>query len=129
MAELKFCVQVSDHADTYGVTLYVDDDSESDVIPCYRSVFRGTAGQDTEKVSEMFAGCHKDAMDCVKLEGELSQEEYDEKMADSIELAGTLMTKYGFEALAFDDVGQNTLIVLFADDLPDGEESSPPLLN
>ena len=123
MAEVKFCVHVETHEDFYGVTLYADPGEEVSEVPCFRSCFRGEKGRDVDEVVELFAQCHQEAMDDVGLAGAVPESEYEAMLLQSVTLAGEMMSKFGLQAVAFDQVPDEALYCLFAEALPDGENS------
>ncbi len=121
-SQVKFGLHVESHDGYYGVTLYVDDD-QLDVTPCYRSCFQGEKGRDTDEVQELFAQSHQEAMDEVGLQGEVEREQYESLLLRSVLLAGEKMEAFGLRPVPFDDVPSAALYCLFAEALPDGENS------
>lgn len=122
--EVLFQVYVTQAEDLFGVVLYIDDQSDADVVPCFRSVFRNLSGGTvtTDGVTALFADCHKDALDSIGLIGKMTQSEYEKKLHTSVELAGDMMAKYGLTVLDLGSVDDSVLMELFADEWPDVEE-------
>jgi hypothetical protein len=113
MAEVKFAVDVTEHQGTYGVTLWVDNSEQPDYTPAYRAVLKGKAGTDLIQMAQLWGACHRDAMDSVGLDGVVTYEEYEEKLFASVVLAGELMVRHEYEALAHDQVPEEVLGWLF----------------
>lgn len=130
---LEFSVHITEISGIYGVTIYADDGTDSDVVSCYRSVLRGSIGRNIETVCQLFGQCHQDAMVTVGLAGDVTQSEYETLMESSVELAGKLMIEWGFNPATFDDIEENKLVELFRDSIPDNceieEKKKPKLLN
>lgn len=103
---VSFSVVVQDDGAVYGATLYVDVGSDEDSVPCWRTAFVSTPGQSVDAVAEIYADCHLEAMDQIGCEGEMSPEEFVEKMRDSVVLTGEMMSRYGFRAVPYNEVGQ-----------------------
>lgn len=122
--EVLFKVYVTQAEDLFGVVLYIDDQSDSDIVPCFRSVYRNLSGGTvtTDGVTALFADCHRDALDSIGLIGQMTQSEYEKKLHTSVELAGDMMANYGLTVLDLGSVDDSVLFELFSDDWPDVEE-------
>lgn len=129
--EVRFEVEASRVDDHYGVTLFVHDSEEEpdegDEVPVFFLVFRGPGDGDPTDAARHFGACHQEAMDTVGLQGQVTEEEFANKLEDSIELAGELMVRHGFQAMDADAVDQDLMTALFWDG--DGPETDPSLLN
>jgi hypothetical protein len=123
MAEVKFYVHVEEYEGYYGVTLFADDGTEQDVVPCFRSVLQGEPGRDIDEVMVLFSEAHQDAMEDVGLSGIVPQSQYEDLLMQSVILAGEMMHKFGLEAVPFDQVPNAALYCLFAATLPCMENS------
>lgn len=134
---VQFVVEISNHLDKYGITLWVgdedDDLDDDDTLPCYRLLFQGPPGTDEEEMAKMFGECHQEAMTSVGIEGEISPELFEEKLQDAIEVAGSLMVRYGYRNLNFEDVDEEIIEKLwdeYDDDFdPEDSSSQNKLLN
>ncbi len=135
-SEIKFEVEASriekyEGVTHYGVTLFVcsidDEPEDHEEVPCYFMVFKGPDDGDLTEVARSYASCHQSAMDSVGLEGQISEEEFIERLENSIEVAGALMDKYGFTALDMDNVDPIVTASLFGEEEP--EVTDPRLLN
>lgn len=122
--EVLFKVYVTQAEDLFGVVLYIDDQTDSDVVPCFRSVFRNLSGGTvtTDGVTALFADCHKDALDAIGLLGVMTQSEYEAKLHKSVEMSADMMAKYGLTVLDLGSVDNGVLLELFADEWPDLED-------
>lgn len=123
MGEVRFCVHVEESGGFYGLTLFADPGEDVDEVPCFRSCFRGEAGRDPDELVELFSQQHQEAMDEVGLSGVVPMSQYEELLTRSVTLAGRKMAAFGLEPVAFDQVPDEVLYALFAEALPDGENS------
>lgn len=129
--EVRFEVEAARVEDHYGVTLFVhdadDEPDDGDEVPVFFLVFRGPKEGDPTEAAQHFGRCHQEAMDSVGLEGQVSEEEFADRLENSIELAGELMSRHGFEALDPEAVDNDMMAALFSD--AGSPETDPRLLN
>ncbi len=125
MAEIRFNVDVNLIGQTYGLTVIISDASVSDEADslCYFLVFKGPENGDIEDTAKLYGSCHREAMDSLGLEGEVSEEQFSELLDNSIELAGQLMGPHGYEVMEIEDVDKDVLDALFR------QEEDPSVLN
>lgn len=129
--QVLFRVYVTQAKDVFGVVLFVDDQTDSEVVPCFRSVFRNQSGSEigVDGVTEIYAECHRNSMDAVGLDGVVTLATYEGKLHQSVELAAEMMAKYGLTVLDLGQVPDPVMEELFDDDnWPDmeEEEETPP---
>lgn len=120
MAQVQFRIDVSRILDTYGLSVKVTRD-DSGVIPVYLLVFSGPKERDPQDVAKQFSECHSHAMDKVGLTGTdvpVREDEFDDLVSTSIELASGFMQDYGFKLVPNNDVDEHILAALFEDDEP-----------
>lgn len=131
MEEILFEIDVSTVDDIYGLTLFVDDGSDSEVVPCFRLMFKGGDGIDDESVAKAFSSCHQETMESCGISGELTTEEFGNLLIESIAAAGALMIKYGFTVVPASEVSDEISYALWGDQIPESElldtESEPDL--
>ena len=122
--QVLFRVYVTQADDVFGVVLFVDDQTDSEVVPCFRSVFKSPTGADIsiDGVTEIYAECHRNALDKVGLEGEVTLEVYESKLHESVELAAEMMSNYGLNVLDLGTVSDDVMHTLFAEEWPEDEE-------
>ena len=132
MTFVSFEVDVACIDETYGVTIFVRDPDlpepdEDDIVPCYFLVFKGEAGKDADDVARAFGACHEEAMETVGLKGSVTQEQFDENLEASIELAGELMVRHNLEGIDVEAVDAGVLQALFG--IGGDPEQDPSKLN
>lgn len=110
---VKFAVEIREHAGTYGVTLWVEDQNDPDVTPSYRSVLRGAPGFDLNEMTKLWGDCHQEAMDEVGLTGFMAREDYESKLLASIIRTGDLMARHKYESVGFSTLEEDLVYALF----------------
>ena len=120
--EISFDVEVSRIGTTYGLVLSLhEEETNDDEDPCYFLVFEGPVGHDPVDAAKLFVTAHQDAMKSVGLGGEMTEEDFAEKLEASIEVAGDLMVRHGFTAQDVEQMDEGILAALFAEE-PEEEQ-------
>lgn len=127
LQEVLFEVGVVSARGVYGLTLFVDDGSEPDVVACFRVMFRGAPGGE-DSVAKAFSDCHREAMDSLGMTGEMTAEDFGERLVSSMDVASVLMSRYGYDAVRAEDVDEGTMRELWDDQMPD-TDPPPAALN
>ena len=121
--EVRFEVEAARVDDHYGVTIFVldadDEPKDGDDVQCYFLVFKGPEAGDPMETAKNYAVCHQEAMNSVKLEGIVTEEEFVERLDDSVELAGKMMSQHGYSVVDVDSVDPDIMNALFTDEGPD----------
>jgi hypothetical protein len=113
---VNFEVDVSQIEEHFGLTLAVmEEGEEEDSGPCFFLVFKGPQSRDPMSVAQAFGVCHKAAMESVRLEGQLTEEDFESRLEDSIEIASELMISHGYEACVVREVDPSLLEALFSE--------------
>lgn len=131
---VSFEFNVARHENLYGFTLRVRDkeegeeEQEDDECTSYQIIFKGPREGDLADIVDQFMACHLEARESVGLEDEVTSEEFEEKMGASIEIAGDLMMRHGFEIRESESVDQEILDMLFSEDDDDSPELEEPVV-